>query len=71
MREAFSYYLEGKNPIDREALYQKMVKGMTHQHADYVTMGLISAFDVAIWESWANTTNSSLQPAGRQSQRPS
>jgi len=50
IREAFTYYLEGKNPIDREALYQKMVKGMTHQHADYVTMGLISAFDVAIWD---------------------
>lgn len=50
IEEAFSYYLEGENPIDREALYQKMVKGMTHQHADYVTMGLISAFDVAIWD---------------------
>ena len=50
MNDAFSYYLEGKNPLDREFLYQKMVKGMTHQHADYVTMGLISAFDVAIWD---------------------
>jgi hypothetical protein len=27
IKEAFSYYLEGKNPIDREALYQKMERG--------------------------------------------
>lgn len=50
IREAFAYYLEGKNPLDRDFLYQKLVKGMTHQHADYVTMGIISAFDVAMWD---------------------
>ena len=50
VQEAFNRYLKGKNPLEREFLYQKMWKGMTHQHADYVTMGIISAFDVALWD---------------------
>lgn len=50
VREAFARYLEGNNPIDRETLYHRMVKGMTHQHADYSTFGVISAFDIALWD---------------------
>jgi 2-dehydro-3-deoxyphosphogalactonate aldolase len=50
VQQVFEGYLEGKNPIDREALYHKMVEGMMAQHADYVGMGIVSAIDVALWD---------------------
>jgi len=46
----FTAYLEGQNPIDREPLYQALYSSLTSQHADYVTLGLISAFDIALWD---------------------
>lgn len=48
--EAFDAYLKGKNPLEREGLHQLMYEGMTAQHPDYVTMGIISAFDIALWD---------------------
>ena len=48
--EAFDSYLKGKDPLQREGLYQLLYEGMTAQHPDYVTMGIISAFDIALWD---------------------
>ena len=50
VEQAFESYLKGHNPIDREALFHKMYEGMTAQHPDYSTMGIISAFDIALWD---------------------
>lgn len=50
MQEIFTRYLEGKNPLETETLYHRLVRGLTHQHADYVAFGLISAFDTALWD---------------------
>ena len=49
VEEIFITYLNGKNPIDREPLFHKLYSGLTAQHPDYVTLGLISAFDIALW----------------------
>ena len=48
--QVFDAYLKGRDPMDREALYQKMYEGMMAQHPDYVGMGVVSAFDVALWD---------------------
>ena len=50
MQEIFETYLKGKNPIDRETLYHTLYVSLTAQHPDYITVGLISAFDVALWD---------------------
>jgi len=46
----FEYYLKGKNPIDREPIYRMLYSSLTAQHADYVVGGVISAFDIALWD---------------------
>ena len=50
VQQVFEAYLKGRDPMDREALYQKMYEGMMAQHPDYVGMGVVSAFDVALWD---------------------
>jgi len=46
----FDTYLKDKNPIDREPLNNILYSSLTAQHADYVLSGLISAFDIALWD---------------------
>ncbi|MBN1380607.1 MAG: mandelate racemase/muconate lactonizing enzyme family protein [Deltaproteobacteria bacterium] len=48
--EIFKAYLKGKGPIDREPLYHLMYSSLSAQHPDYVMLGLISAFDIALWD---------------------
>jgi len=50
VEEIFTTYLQGQNPIDREPLYHKLYSSLTAQHPDYTAMGLISAFDIALWD---------------------
>lgn len=46
----FDAYLKGEEAFDREHLYHKLYSGLTMQHADYVVLGIISAFDTALWD---------------------
>jgi 2-dehydro-3-deoxyphosphogalactonate aldolase len=46
----FSRYLEGQNPLNRDMLNKLMYAGFSSQHADYFAAGLISAFDMAMWD---------------------
>lgn len=46
----FATYLLGKNPIDREPINKLLYAALAAQHPDYVTVGLISAFDIALWD---------------------
>ncbi len=50
VKGVFEYYLKGKNPINREPIYQTLYSSLTAQHADYVVGGVISAFDIALWD---------------------
>jgi 2-dehydro-3-deoxyphosphogalactonate aldolase len=50
VENAFDTYLKDQNPINREALYNILYTGLTAQHPDYITVGLISAFDIALWD---------------------
>ena len=50
VQQVFEGYLKGRDPMDREALYHKMYEGMMAQHPDYVGMGVVSAFDIALWD---------------------
>lgn len=49
MTEIFETYIPSKNPHNRETLYHKLYASLTAQHPDYVIMGIISAFDIALW----------------------
>ncbi len=46
----FETYLKDKDPINRETLYHLLYSNLTAQHPDYFTVGLISAFDIALWD---------------------
>ena len=50
VQQAFDAYLAGQDPLNREAIFQKIYEGMTAQHPDYAAMGVISAFDIALWD---------------------
>jgi 2-dehydro-3-deoxyphosphogalactonate aldolase len=50
VRQIFDRYLKDKDPIDREPLYHIMYSSLTAQHPDYVALGLISGFDIALWD---------------------
>ena len=46
----FDTYLKDQDPINRETLYHYLYSNLTAQHPDYLTVGLISAFDIALWD---------------------
>ncbi len=46
----FDRYLVGQNPLNREMLNKLMYAGFSSQHTDYFASGLISAFDMAMWD---------------------
>ena len=50
VEQIFDTYLKDQNPIDREPLYHKIYNSLTAQHPDYATMGVLSAFDIALWD---------------------
>lgn len=50
VRAVFERYLKGRDPLNRDPLNKTMYGGLTSQHADYVISGIISAFDIAMWD---------------------
>jgi len=50
VQNIFDTYLKGQDALDREYLYYKLYAGLTHLHPDYVMLGIISAFDTALWD---------------------
>jgi galactonate dehydratase len=46
----FKRYLNGRDPMNRDALNKVMYAGLSSQHTDYFITGIISAFDVAMWD---------------------
>lgn len=50
VKNVFDTYLKGEDALDREYLFSKLYFGLTYQHPDYVMLGVISAFDTALWD---------------------
>ena len=50
MEEIFEAHLKGENPLDRERLTKSIYSAVTSRHAEYSTMGLVSAIDLALWD---------------------
>ena len=50
VKNIFDMYLKGEDALNREYLYHKMYSHLTHAHPDYFMLGVISAFDTAIWD---------------------
>ena len=46
----FNRYLKGQDPLNRDMLNKLMYAGFSSQHTDYFAAGLISAFDMAMWD---------------------
>ncbi len=46
----FNRYLVGRSPLNREVHSKLMYAGLSSQHADYFIAGVISAFEVAMWD---------------------
>ena len=46
----FNRYLVGQDPMNRDMLNKLMYAGLSSQHTDYFIAGIISAFDVAMWD---------------------
>jgi len=50
VKNIFDTYLKDQDALEREYLYHKLYTGLTMQHPDYVMLGIISAFDTALWD---------------------
>ena len=50
VEDNFNRYLAGQDPLNREVLTKRMYEGLTSQNAGYFSSGVISAFDVAMWD---------------------
>jgi len=50
VEDNFARYLAGQNPLNRDALTKRMYEGLTSQNPGYFTAGVISAFDLAMWD---------------------
>ena len=50
VRNIFDTHLKGQDALDREYLYHKLYSSLTMRHPDYVMLGIISAFDTALWD---------------------
>ena len=50
LEEIFETHLKGENPLDRERLSKAIYTAVTIRHAEYSTLGLISAIDLALWD---------------------
>jgi len=50
LKDIFEHYLKDKDPLNRETIYHTLYAGLTDQHPDYITVGLISAIDIALWD---------------------
>ena len=48
--DTFSRYLLDRDPLNREVLTKTMYEGLTSQNPGYYTAGIISAFDMALWD---------------------
>jgi 2-dehydro-3-deoxyphosphogalactonate aldolase len=50
MEEIFETHLKGQNPLDRERLSKTIYSALSCRHTEYLTQGLVSAIDVALWD---------------------
>lgn len=48
--DVFNRYLAGRNPLNREVLSKQLYAGLCSHHPDYFIAGVISAFDIAMWD---------------------
>jgi galactonate dehydratase len=50
MEEIFDNYLKGENPLNRERLAKTIYTALSCRHTEYLTQGLVSAIDLALWD---------------------
>jgi 2-dehydro-3-deoxyphosphogalactonate aldolase len=50
VEDNFDRYLKDQDPLNREVLTKRMYEGLTSQNAGYFSAGVISAFDLAMWD---------------------
>jgi len=50
MEEIFETHLKGENPLDRERLAKTIYTAISARHTEYLTQGLVSAIDLALWD---------------------
>ncbi len=50
VKNIFDTHLKGADALDRGYLFDKLYSRLTQQHPDYVMLGIISAFDTALWD---------------------
>lgn len=46
----FEKELKGKNPMNRESLYQTLYMHLCSARPEYIGSGILSAFDIALWD---------------------
>jgi galactonate dehydratase len=50
VQDIFDTHLKGQEAMDRAYLFEKLYDRLTQEHPDYVMLGIISAFDIALWD---------------------
>ena len=50
VQDIFDTHLKGQEAMNRSYLFEKLYDRLTQEHPDYVMLGIISAFDIALWD---------------------
>jgi len=50
VQDTFNRYLQGREALNREVLSKVMYEGLTAQNPGFFSAGIISAFDMALWD---------------------
>lgn len=50
VKGVFETHLKGEDALSPETIYNKLYTSLTARHPDYVMQGVISAFDIALWD---------------------
>ncbi|MBN2239824.1 MAG: mandelate racemase/muconate lactonizing enzyme family protein [Dehalococcoidales bacterium] len=57
MEEIFESHLKGQDPMNRERLSKTVYSALSCRHTEYLTQGLVSAIDVALWDIAGKASN--------------
>lgn len=50
MKSVFERYLRDRDPMNRDPLNKQLYAALSCHHNDYVAAGIVSAFDIAMWD---------------------
>ena len=64
VEEIAAAFLVGEDPLRREFLWKRMYQTLFCHHADLIRMGILSGFDIALWDIAGKARNAPISELG-------